>query len=149
MTVMTESVGTSAAAKKEAPAITPEGVDAECRWAGRLGRARASARRLWVLAALRRRSPRTLAERAAERGITALALTDRDTVAGSVRFAKACAAAGVRPLFGADLAHTPYAAPPRGAGRPLQVTSRAGSGRHCPSRYRPMSAARSFALRRK
>ncbi|WP_426504457.1 PHP domain-containing protein [Dactylosporangium sp. McL0621] len=55
--------------------------------------------------------PARLAERAAERGITALALTDRDTVAGSVRFAKACAAAGVRPLFGADLAHAPCAGP--------------------------------------
>ncbi|MER7005426.1 DNA polymerase III subunit alpha [Dactylosporangium sp. NPDC000555] len=55
--------------------------------------------------------PGRLVERAAERGITALALTDRDTLAGSVRFAKACAAAGVRPLFGADLAHAPHAAP--------------------------------------
>ncbi|MFC4610667.1 DNA polymerase III subunit alpha [Streptomyces maoxianensis] len=48
--------------------------------------------------------PERLAERAAERGMDALALTDRDTVAGTVRFAKACAEAGVRPLFGVDLA---------------------------------------------
>ncbi|MER5178077.1 DNA polymerase III subunit alpha [Streptomyces sp. NPDC002896] len=48
--------------------------------------------------------PERLAERAAERGMDALALTDRDTVAGTVRFAKACAQAGVRPLFGAELA---------------------------------------------
>ncbi|MFL1904110.1 DNA polymerase III subunit alpha [Streptomyces tauricus] len=50
--------------------------------------------------------PERLAERAFERGMDALALTDRDTVAGAVRFAKACAAqgAGVRPLFGVDLA---------------------------------------------
>jgi error-prone DNA polymerase len=34
----------------------------------------------------------------------ALALTDRDTLAGTVRFAGACAEAGVRPLFGAELA---------------------------------------------
>ncbi|MER5887552.1 DNA polymerase III subunit alpha [Streptomyces sp. NPDC001941] len=53
--------------------------------------------------------PERLAERAAERGMDALALTDRDTVAGAVRFAKACAAHGVRPLFGVDLA---LAAPP-------------------------------------
>src|SRR5690348_15116918 len=45
-----------------------------------------------------------LAERAAERGMDALALTDRDTVAGAVRFAKACERVGVRPLFGAGLA---------------------------------------------
>ncbi|MFB7108191.1 DNA polymerase III subunit alpha [Streptomyces sp. NPDC056291] len=48
--------------------------------------------------------PERLAERAAERGMDALALTDRDTLAGSVRFAKACAAAGVRPVFGVELA---------------------------------------------
>ncbi len=47
--------------------------------------------------------PERLAERASERGMDALALTDRDTLAGTVRFAKACAAAGVRPLFGAEL----------------------------------------------
>ncbi|MEU9591952.1 DNA polymerase III subunit alpha [Streptomyces sp. NPDC048193] len=48
--------------------------------------------------------PERLAERAVERGMDALALTDRDTLAGTVRFAKACAKAGVRPLFGAELA---------------------------------------------
>ncbi|MCX5205165.1 DNA polymerase III subunit alpha [Streptomyces sp. NBC_00237] len=48
--------------------------------------------------------PEQLARRAAERGVPALALTDRDTVTGSVRFARACAAEGVRPLFGIDLA---------------------------------------------
>src|SRR5690349_6078091 len=36
--------------------------------------------------------PERLAERAGELGMDALALTDRDTVAGTVRFAKACAA---------------------------------------------------------
>ncbi|NBE55517.1 DNA polymerase III subunit alpha [Streptomyces boluensis] len=51
--------------------------------------------------------PERLAERAAERGMDALALTDRDTVAGAVRFAKACERAGVRPLFGVDLAVAP------------------------------------------
>ncbi|MFH8531359.1 DNA polymerase III subunit alpha [Streptomyces tendae] len=48
--------------------------------------------------------PERLAERAVARGMDALALTDRDTLAGTVRFAKACARAGVRPLFGAELA---------------------------------------------
>ncbi|MFF2508573.1 DNA polymerase III subunit alpha [Streptomyces sp. NPDC058067] len=50
--------------------------------------------------------PERLAERAAERGMDALALTDRDTLSGAVRFAKACGRAGVRPLFGTDLAVT-------------------------------------------
>ncbi|MFF7730360.1 DNA polymerase III subunit alpha [Streptomyces sp. NPDC008001] len=48
--------------------------------------------------------PERLAERAAERGMDAVALTDRDTLAGAVRFAVASAAAGVRPVFGVDLA---------------------------------------------
>ncbi|MFJ8822233.1 DNA polymerase III subunit alpha [Streptomyces sp. NPDC102467] len=55
--------------------------------------------------------PERLAERAAERGMDAVALTDRDTVAGAVRFAKACARHGVRPLFGTELA---VGAPERG-----------------------------------
>jgi error-prone DNA polymerase len=64
-----------------------------------------------------------LAQRAAERGMDALALTDRDTVAGVVRFAKACERAGVRPLFGADLAVPGYeeeypAGPGERTGRP-------------------------------
>ncbi|MEU5810543.1 DNA polymerase III subunit alpha [Streptomyces sp. NPDC047718] len=55
--------------------------------------------------------PERLAERAAERGMDALALTDRDTLAGAVRFAKACAKAGIRPLFGTDLAVSAAPAP--------------------------------------
>ncbi|MGW1932499.1 PHP domain-containing protein, partial [Streptomyces sp. NPDC001919] len=75
--------------------------------------------------------PERLAGRAAERGMDALALTDRDTLAGTIRFAKACAKEGVRPLFGVDLAYeatVPGPGPsgpgasasgggPRGAGR--------------------------------
>ncbi|MFB7362276.1 DNA polymerase III subunit alpha [Streptomyces hydrogenans] len=55
--------------------------------------------------------PAALAERAAERGLDALALTDRDSLGGAVRFAKACEKAGVRPLFGVDLAHEPLTGP--------------------------------------
>ncbi len=51
--------------------------------------------------------PAALAERAAERGLGAMALTDRDTVSGAVRHADACSAAGIRPIFGADLAVPP------------------------------------------
>ncbi|MQY13186.1 Error-prone DNA polymerase [Streptomyces sp. RB5] len=58
--------------------------------------------------------PRALAERAAERGMDAVALTDRDTLGGAVRFAKAAGGAGVRPLFGVDLA---VAERPEAAGR--------------------------------
>ncbi|MFE1802116.1 DNA polymerase III subunit alpha [Streptomyces sp. NPDC059517] len=68
--------------------------------------------------------PERLAERASERGMDALALTDRDTVAGAVRFAKACAAqgVGVRPLFGVDLAVE------EPAGRPAGGSARGSSG---------------------
>ncbi|MEY9967622.1 error-prone DNA polymerase [Streptacidiphilus sp. MAP12-16] len=51
--------------------------------------------------------PGALVQRAAERGMDALALTDRDTVAGVVRFAMACSNAGLRPVFGVDLAVAP------------------------------------------
>lgn len=51
--------------------------------------------------------PHDLVRRAAERGIGTLALTDRDTVTGTVRFAKAAAAAGIRPVFGVDVAVAP------------------------------------------
>ncbi|TFV59271.1 PHP domain-containing protein, partial [Geodermatophilus sp. DF01-2] len=51
--------------------------------------------------------PADLVERAAEHGMRALALTDRDGLYGVVKFALACRAADVRPLFGVDLAVTP------------------------------------------
>ncbi|GGZ89964.1 DNA-directed DNA polymerase [Streptomyces subrutilus] len=94
--------------------------------------------------------PRDLVQRAAERGIRTLALSDRDTVTGAVRFAKATTAAGIRPVFGVDVAvapHTPArpgtAARPRTPARggahvvepPLRVTllarSAAGWARLC------------------
>jgi error-prone DNA polymerase len=48
-------------------------------------------------------SPEDLARRAAEFGMPAVAMTDRDGLYGAPRFAAACAAAGVRPIFGATL----------------------------------------------
>ena len=44
-----------------------------------------------------------LAARAAELGQPALALTDHDGLYGVVRFARACAKVGVRPIFGAEV----------------------------------------------
>ncbi|WP_435215177.1 DNA polymerase III subunit alpha [Streptomyces sp. bgisy034] len=61
--------------------------------------------------------PERLAERASERGMDALALTDRDSLGGAVRFAKACATAGVRPLFGVELAVAGFEVSGEGAGR--------------------------------
>ena len=62
--------------------------------------------------------PGALVQRAAERGMTTLALTDRDTVAGTVRFATAAAAAGIRPVFGVDVAVAQITSPDPAAGRP-------------------------------
>ncbi|WP_329322933.1 MULTISPECIES: DNA polymerase III subunit alpha [unclassified Streptomyces] len=69
--------------------------------------------------------PEQLARRAAERGMTALALTDRDTVTGAVRFARACAGAGIRPVFGIDLAIEALAPPP--PARRLRTPVRGGA----------------------
>ncbi len=48
-------------------------------------------------------TPETLARVAAEVGLGALAITDRDDLGGVVRFAAACDAEGVRPIIGAEL----------------------------------------------
>ncbi|HEX9891625.1 MAG TPA: PHP domain-containing protein, partial [Actinomycetota bacterium] len=45
-------------------------------------------------------SPEDLAARAAELGMSAVAMTDRDTLLGAARFAAACGREGVRPIFG-------------------------------------------------
>ena len=56
--------------------------------------------------------PERLAERAAERGMDALALTDRDGTYGAVKHAKACRTAGIRPILGVDLAVRPWVLTP-------------------------------------
>jgi error-prone DNA polymerase len=62
--------------------------------------------------------PHVLVERAAEHGMDALALTDRDGTYGAVKFAQACERAGVRPIFGVDLAVEPLTSKaPKAQGR--------------------------------
>src|SRR3982751_4406420 len=60
--------------------------------------------------------PHVLVERAAEHGMDTLALTDRDGMYGVVKFVKACRRAGIRPVFGVDLAVRPIT-PPRDPAR--------------------------------
>ena len=55
--------------------------------------------------------PQALVARAAEQEMDALALTDRDGAYGAVKFARACYAAGIRPVLGVELAHRPVLAP--------------------------------------
>jgi error-prone DNA polymerase len=47
--------------------------------------------------------PHDLVERAAELEMPALALTDRDSFAGTIRFAKSCLAYGIAPIIGINL----------------------------------------------
>jgi error-prone DNA polymerase len=61
--------------------------------------------------------PHVLVERAAEHGMDTLALTDRDGMYGAVKFATACRRAGLRPVFGVDLAIAPAEPVPLRAGR--------------------------------
>src|SRR3954447_4434143 len=70
--------------------------------------------------------PHTLVERAAEQEMDTLALTDRDGTYGAVKFARACYAAGIRPVLGVELAHRPTqpwvaAEPARAAARRTPV----------------------------
>ncbi|MFC4955553.1 DNA polymerase III subunit alpha [Streptomyces mauvecolor] len=65
--------------------------------------------------------PDALVVQAAERGMTALALTDRDTVAGMVRFVNACAAHNIRPVLGVDVAVAPHQPTAPGARRRTPV----------------------------
>src|SRR4051812_35314879 len=55
--------------------------------------------------------PQTLVARAAEQEMDTLALTDRDGAYGAVKFARACYAAGIRPVLGVELAHRQVLAP--------------------------------------
>jgi error-prone DNA polymerase len=80
--------------------------------------------------------PRVLVERAAEHGMDTLALTDRDGAYGVVKFAKTCAAHGVRPVFGVDLAVAPVVLDASGAVRP-HAAERGAPGRSRPARSSP------------
>lgn len=82
--------------------------------------------------------PERLAERAFERGMDALALTDRDTLAGTVRFAKACAKAGVRPCSARSWRSPPPSPRPPTARRPPY----AGTGAVPPCAAAPSSTSR-------
>ena len=69
--------------------------------------------------------PEDLVDRAAEVGLTALALVDRDGLSGAPRFFQAARAAGVRPIVGAELTLA------GGGGLPLLVESQIGYRNLC------------------
>nr|MBA3523000.1 PHP domain-containing protein [Geodermatophilaceae bacterium] len=74
--------------------------------------------------------PAALVAKAAEHGMDTLALTDRDGLYGAVKFAKACVGAGIRPIFGVDLALHPATHPAlrdddlRGGALPARTAAR-------------------------
>ncbi|GAA3786440.1 PHP domain-containing protein [Streptomyces chiangmaiensis] len=67
--------------------------------------------------------PEQLVQRAAERGMSALALTDRDAVTGAVRFAQAALEHDIRPIFGINLAVARSPPPPPGACAPRSAAA--------------------------
>src|ERR1700722_13608661 len=77
-------------------------------------------------------TPAALVARAAEHGMRALALTDRDGLYGAVKHAVACAEAGISTILGADLALAGLAGDP--SGRVLNSSA--------PARLRSEDAAR-------
>src|ERR1700722_11928923 len=78
-------------------------------------------------------TPTALAARAADLGMPALALTDRDGLYGAFKHVQACADAGIKPLLGADLRLSPGGTTPSQGGRvTLLATGRQGWGSLCP-----------------
>ena len=47
--------------------------------------------------------PEELVEHAAELGMNSIALTDRETLAGAIRFAKSCQSNSIAPIIGIDI----------------------------------------------
>ncbi|HEX6231487.1 MAG TPA: DNA polymerase III subunit alpha, partial [Actinomycetota bacterium] len=80
-------------------------------------------------------SPEDLARRAAELGMSAVALTDRDGLYGAARFVAACERHGVKPLLGASLTLRGggRASPERRRGGPKARPSSEGEGPTDPS----------------
>ena len=76
-------------------------------------------------------SPEELAYKAAELGMSAVAMTDRDGLYGAARFVKACADVGVRPILGASLTVRAPAPPPIDAHVVLLAENDAGYANAC------------------
>ncbi len=74
--------------------------------------------------------PDALVSRAAEYGMDAIALTDRDGLAGAIRFAQSCEAHGIAPILGVNLSFIQ---------KKYRVTLLAQSGK-LPALYRLMTA---------
>ncbi|HEX6331079.1 MAG TPA: DNA polymerase III subunit alpha [Actinomycetota bacterium] len=94
-------------------------------------------------------SPEALARRAAELGMPAVALTDRDGLYGAARFVEACEREGVRPILGASVTVRESGTLPlgrsvagSGSGTYDRARAVAGSGSGRPNHPRPTPSAR-------
>jgi error-prone DNA polymerase len=76
-------------------------------------------------------TPEQLASRAAELGMPAVALTDRDGLYGAARFVAACASVGVRPILGASLTVRAETPPPGDASVVLLADDDTGYANLC------------------
>ena len=87
-------------------------------------------------------TPEQLVARAAELGMPAVALTDRDGLYGAARFVAACATEGVRPILGASLTVRAPAPPPGDAHVVLLAEDDAGLREPLPAAHRRAPAGR-------
>ena len=76
-------------------------------------------------------TPEQLARRAAELGMPAVAMTDRDGLYGAARFVRACEREGVRPILGASLTVRALAPPPNDAHLVLLAADATGYANLC------------------
>ncbi|MEO8477944.1 MAG: DNA polymerase III subunit alpha, partial [Actinomycetota bacterium] len=76
-------------------------------------------------------TPEQLARRAAEHGMPAVAITDRDGLYGAARFVRACANEGVQPILGASLTVRASQPPPQDAHIALIATDDMGYANLC------------------
>jgi error-prone DNA polymerase len=73
-------------------------------------------------------TPEQLARRAAELGMPAVAMTDRDGLYGAARFVRACQREGVKPLVGASLTLRRQPSPPEGLDAPVVLLATDDTG---------------------
>ena len=76
-------------------------------------------------------TPEQLVGRAAELGMPAVALTDRDGLYGAARFVAACQREGVRPILGSSLTVRAPTPPPGDASVVLLAENEAGYANLC------------------
>src|SRR5437588_5400554 len=91
-------------------------------------------------------SPEDLAVRAAELGMPAVAMTDRDGLYGAARFVSACTQVGVRPLLGATLTTEATSGPSRASTRSPELPVVRNRAQRSEQRVRGPESHRAFVV---